>query len=118
MSLGKPWAELQNLATEDLPAQLGVFELADTAGEVIYIGYGGGNTAFGLRTAIGSAVELSAGRAVSVRYELTHGYLSRWEELLMIHQHDFGRLPSVNDPADAPQGKLTPVGRGDSAGSS
>lgn len=102
--------ELENLDSEDLPAQLGVFELADAAGEIIYIGYGGGNTAFGLRTAIGSAVQVAAGRAASVRYELTHGYLSRWEELLMVHQYDFERLPSVNDPADAPRGRLRPVG--------
>lgn len=110
--LTKPWVDLHDLDPEALPAQLGVFQLADAAGDVIYIGYGGGTTLFGLRSAITEARAEKASAAVSLRYELTHGYLSRWEELMMVHQHDFGHPPVANDPGDAPRGRITPFPAG------
>lgn len=110
--LTKPWIDLRELDPEDLPAQLGVFQLADGDENVVYIGYGGGATLFGLRSAISEAVADKASGAVAVRWELTHGYLSRWEELMMVHQHDFGAPPTANDPNDAPRGSITPTGAG------
>lgn len=111
--LTKPWIALGTIDIETLPAQLGVFQLADDDDRVIYIGYGGGKTTFGLRTAITEAIDVAAdhesGPAAAVRYEVTHGYLSRWEELLMVHVHDAGDTPPVNDPLDAPRGRLSPI---------
>lgn len=113
--LTKPWHDLSVTDPSSLPAQLGVFQLAGSDWRVIYIGYGGGREPFGLRSAIATALELCIQASVVgptlVRYELTHSYLSRWEELLMLHVHDFGALPPGNPTLDAPRGRLTPSGR-------
>ncbi|MDH3683680.1 MAG: hypothetical protein OEV40_27480 [Acidimicrobiia bacterium] len=108
--LSKPWLDLEGLDREELPAQLGVFQIADADRNVIFVGYGGGTRAFGLRTAIEEQRQRLGHRARFVRFELTHGYLSRWEELMMVHQHDHGSHPSANDDSTAPRGRLTPIG--------
>lgn len=104
--LTKPWIDLGSVDSDDLPAQLGVFELADGDGQVVYIGYAGGREPFGMRTALLAAAETTG--ATRYRCELTHGYLSRWEELLMVHRHDHGALPVHNDPVTTPKGTLSP----------
>lgn len=91
--MAKPWLKLSDEAIDALPAQLGVYQIADTDGTITKIGYAGGREAFGIRTALSR--ELDAG-GQQFRAELTHGYLTRWEELLMIHQHDHGVLPVDN----------------------
>ena len=40
--LEKPWIELTAETVQALPGQLGVYQLADAAGGVVYIGFGGG----------------------------------------------------------------------------
>lgn len=109
--VSKPWIELSSIDDQDLPAQLGVFQLADVDGHVLYIGHAGGRDAFGLRTAIGAA-RSEVQSAVRLRFELTHGYMSRWEELMMIHHFDHGAFPPANDETRAPRGRLNPVARG------
>lgn len=108
--LAKPWLDIDRLDRDDIPAQLGVFEIADADENVIFIGYGGGRRPFGLRSAIDEELDRLGTRARLVRFELTHGYLSRWEELMMVHRHDHGRPPAANDNATAPRGRLTPIG--------
>lgn len=108
--LSKPWLDLEGLDPESLPAQLGVFQLADVDERVIFIGYGGGTRTFGLRTAIEAERAERAPDARFVRYELTHGYLSRWEELMMVHFFDHGQMPECNDASTAPKGRLAPTG--------
>ena len=108
--LDKPWIDLHDVSAESLPAQLGVFQLGDPSGEVIYIGYGGGNKAFGLRTAIGEELARLGADARFVRWELTQGYLSRWEELMMVHRHDHGAPPVSSHPETIPRGRLSPGG--------
>jgi hypothetical protein len=110
LRLDKPWIGLADLPADRLPAQLGVFELGNAAGEVIFIGYAGGNRAFGLRTAILEELDRLGDAATCVRYELTQGYLSRWEELMMIHRFDHGDPPSSSHPETIPRGRLTPGG--------
>ncbi len=109
--LTKPWLDLASIDDDELPAQLGVFQLGDVGGDVLYIGYAGGRDPFGLRTAIGAARATAAG-ASKLRFEVTHGYLSRWEELMMIHHHDHGRFPPGNDDGQQPKGRLWPVAGG------
>lgn len=110
--LDKPWSRWDAIEPADLPGQLGVFQVADADGTVVYIGYAGGRELFGLRSAVPAAVEALAaadiGPPVLVRYELTHGYLTRWEELLMLHLHDAGTPPAGNDPLETPPGRLSP----------
>jgi hypothetical protein len=103
----KPWRELTAEVLAALPAELGVFQLADADGRVLRIGYAGGRTLFGLRSELQAA--LAKGEAAKFRTEVTAQYLSRYEELLMVHAADFGELPPGNG-ADARRrlGRLSP----------
>ena len=92
--LEKPWRELTPGAVAKLAAELGVYQLADAEGRVVRIGYAGGRTLFGLRGELEAA--LKGGEAAKFRTEVTSQYLSRYEELLMIHKADFGALPPGN----------------------
>jgi hypothetical protein len=85
---------------------MGVYELGDAAGAVIFVGYAGGRSRFGLR----GEIEAQAARfaaASGFRYEVTTAYLTRYQELLMAHRADFGTLPAGN--GDVPGlGRLSP----------
>ncbi|MEM8924498.1 MAG: hypothetical protein AAGD35_13435 [Actinomycetota bacterium] len=110
--IDKPWIPLDRLDPKAVPAQLGVFELGDDDGVVLHIGRAGGREPFGLRSAVSAAVaratEADWGPAAGVRWELTHGYLSRHRELLMVHVHDHGRGPVGTPVHQMPVGRLTP----------
>lgn len=103
LGLRSPWVTLDEEAIASLPAQLGVYEIGDDDGTVVRIGYAGGREPFGMRSAL--TAELAAGTGTRFRHQFTHGYLTRWEELLMLHRAEHGELPPGN--AD----RLTPVGR-------
>jgi hypothetical protein len=92
--LDKPWRSLTE-ATR-LPGHLGVFELADAAGRVVYIGRADARTRFGLRSAVADATERCP-EATRFRVEVTSAYHTRHLELLMAHQADHGRLPPGNE---------------------
>ena len=105
--LTKPWQPLSDAAIAALPGQLGVFELADDGGRVLYIGYAGGRSLFGLRS------EVARGRAKTpaatrFRSEVTMQYLTRHQELLMVHVADHGALPEGNRGEALTLGKLRP----------
>jgi hypothetical protein len=106
--LAKAWQMLSDTAIEKLPGQLGVFELADDAERVIYIGYAGGRSLFGLR----SEVARSRARAPEARWfraEVTMQYLTRHQELLMLHVADHGALPEGNRGEEIRLGRLSPL---------
>jgi hypothetical protein len=112
LAISKPWTALTEDEITALPAQLGVFEVADRHETIVLIGYAGGRQPFGLRSALGSI--LNDGTAGELfRVELTHGYLTRWEELLMVHQAVHGRLPFGNADHPFELGRLTIDGAGD-----
>ncbi|MFT7599871.1 MAG: hypothetical protein ACI8TP_002808 [Acidimicrobiales bacterium] len=104
LHLNKPWLPLTIEVINALPAQLGVYEIGDDAGTVLKIGFAGGTTAFGMRTAL--EAELDRANATQFRYEFTHGYLTRWEELLMVHNGEHGSLPVGNADHNKPLGRL------------
>lgn len=104
----KPWQRLTPEAVRALPGQLGVYQLGDARGHVIAIGYAGGYTLFGLRSAIEQARVAHAG-AVQFRYEVTQQYMSRYEELLMLHLADHGTLPAENRDDVSTLGRLSPL---------
>jgi hypothetical protein len=106
--LAKPWTPLALEAIRALPGQLGVFELADGEGRVLQIGYSGGRSLFGLRSAIDDARRQHSG-AVKFRYEVTMQYLSRYQELLMLHKADHGTLPEGNAGERMTLGRLSPL---------
>ncbi len=102
--LDKPWLPLD--AAADLPGQLGVFELADEAGRVQYIGCAGGRSRFGLRSEVPAAAQ-RVPEARRFRVEVTMAYLTRHRELLMAHGADQGALPPHNEPISR-LGRLSP----------
>lgn len=111
LAMSNPWNPLTAEAIAAVPAQLGVFEIGDSDGVVLEIGYAGGRDAFGLRTALTAAKEAhgSAGGAgaLQFRIELTHSYLTRWEELLMVYAATHDRLPIANRDHPHKLGRLT-----------
>lgn len=109
--MAKPWLPLNAEAVAALPGQLGVFQLANgpVGAEVITrIGYAGGREPFGLRGALATVLDEDHHGAPPVwfRYELTHAYLTRWEELLMVHQAMHGELPPGNQDHPHAVGRL------------
>ena len=106
LAISQPWNDLTAEAAAAVPAQLGVYEIGDDDGTVVRIGYAGGREPFGMRSAL--ETERSAGIGTRFRCEMTHGYLSRWEELLMLHLAEHGRLPVGNGDRLHPVGRLRP----------
>jgi flavorubredoxin len=106
--LDKPWRELGAETVKALPGQLGVFQLADQEGRILFIGYAGGHALFGLRSAVEEA-RRHYPDAKRFRVEVTMQYQSRYRELLMLHQADFGALPEGNRAAPPSLGRLSPL---------
>ncbi len=92
--MDKPWLPLIE-AYARLRGNMGVFQLADASGEVIYIGFAGGRAQYGLG---GEVRDLAAQlpQATRVRWEVTTAYQSRFRELLSVHQADHQALPAAN----------------------
>jgi UDP:flavonoid glycosyltransferase YjiC (YdhE family) len=87
---------------------LGVFELADSQGTVLYIGFAGGLSQYGLKGEVAQALQQVA-QASLVRYEVTTAYHTRYRELLMAHQADFDALPLANPEMNSKLGKISPA---------
>ena len=104
----KPWIELTAEAVARLPGQLGVYQIADADGAIVHIGYAGGRSRFGLRSELQR--ELSArGARHRFRVEINMQYMTRYQELLMLHQADTGALPRDNAAKPPPRlGRLSP----------
>jgi hypothetical protein len=107
----KPWVPLTPENLKKLPAQLGVFQLADAKGDVVYIGFAGGRSLFGVRSEIENAVaQLPPSAATQFRVEINQQYTTRYQELLMLHVHDHGSVPSGNVGKPLPTlGRLSPL---------
>src|SRR5256885_6463468 len=94
----KPWIDLTPEAAKALPGQLGVYQLADAEGRVVYIGFAGGRSLFGLRSELERALADPPGGAVRFRTEGNQQYTSRPLQLPMLHVPDPGS-PPVAHPA-------------------
>lgn len=106
--LEKPWQPLSREAAMALPAQLGVYQIADSDGRVLRIDFAGGRTLFGLRGELAREAG-ERGDGFLFRHEIHMQYQSRWQELLMVHVADHGALPPENE-THRPQrlGRLSP----------
>jgi len=102
----KPWLPIDAAALEALPGQLGIFELADAAGCVIFIGRADARSLFGLRSEVMRRAR-EIGDATAFRYEVTTAYHTRHLELLMVHRADHAALPKYNEPMPS-LGTLSP----------
>jgi hypothetical protein len=105
--LTKPWTPLTPEAVARLPGQLGVYEIAEASGQVLFIGVAGGHSHFGLRGELERELE-RRGAGLRFRIEVNMQYLSRYRELLMVHRADHGCLPAENEPAPG-LGRLSPA---------
>ena len=90
--LEKPWLTLDPELVARLPGQLGVFQLANENREVVYIGFAGGQSLFGLKGELGNWL----GRWPLFRVEVNMAYRTRCRELLMVHFSDHGAYPTEN----------------------
>lgn len=109
LRLDKPWRPLTPDEARQLPGQLGVYQIADASGGILYIGQAGARSAFGLRSELErEAAERAPG--CQFRVEVNMQYRSRWLELLMVHQADHGSLPADNARNPPPNlGRLSPA---------
>ena len=107
--LDKPWQRLDDAAIAALPAQLGVYHIADSNGTVLSVGYAGSREPFGIQSALEREMELHGGAATRFRCEFTSNYRSRWDELLMLHLADHGELPEPQRDQAARIGRLSPA---------
>jgi hypothetical protein len=115
MPINKPWTRF-DAAADGPRGYLGVYELGDAEGRVIYIGYAGGRSLFGLRGALAAHVgdaeanPVVRDRAVQYRYEVNQMYLTRWTELLARYRAEHGRVPDGNEAAAEQLPRLGRIG--------
>ena len=108
--LAKPWLDLDEAAIAALPGQLGVYEIGDAKGGTLELGFAGGRSRFGLRSAIADATAKHQ-TAARFRYEVTMQYWSRFEELLAVYLADHCELPPGNaDRGDRRVGRIAAAG--------
>ena len=108
LRLDKAWQPLTAESAARLPGQLGVYQVADGKGTVLYIGHAGARSPFGLRSELQREFK-ERGAGCQFRVEVNQQYRSRWFELLMVHQADHGTLPPDNARNPPPNlGRLSP----------
>ncbi len=106
--LDKPWETLDAETIASLPAQLGVYQVANDDGNVLSVGYAGARHLFGIRSALDDELQFHGKQATKFRYEFTSNYHSRWDELLMLHLCDHGQLPDHQRAEEHRIGRLSP----------
>lgn len=92
----KAWQELTATNVAALGGELGVYQIADERERVLRIGFAGGRSLFGLRGELTKALEEYRGGRAFFRVEINCQYMSRYEELLMVHMADHESLPAGN----------------------
>ena len=96
------WQPLDEEHVAEVGGHMGVYELSRSERRaVVFIGYAGGRSVFGLRGELRDRLAQSRMAAtVWFRCEITTTYLSRYKELLMVHVADHGSIPIENDRGD------------------
>ena len=99
--LNKIWQALTRENVSRVAGHMGVYQLADGAGEVMFIGVAGGASPFGLRGELESHLSEKAAETEQFRFEITTAYHSRFRELVQVYLNDYGHLPPSNQNLDA-----------------
>ena len=79
MVIKKDWQALEPASLKRIKGQLGVFELGNESGEILYIGAADARSLFGLK----GVLEENLGTAANFRCEVTTMYSTRRQELLI-----------------------------------
>ena len=117
MPIRKPWTQPTAESIRAIPAVVGVYEIADSEGRLLYIGQAGGREPFGLRTRIALHFGFDAGgddpnpvireQGAQFRWEANQQYTTKRLEMLMQYQRDEGvewpPAHSAGDWRDTPQ---------------
>lgn len=98
--LDKPWIPLTGENVAQLSGHLGVFQLANSAGEIVYIGVANGRSLHGLRGVLSDILQAPPADAVQFRFEVNMAYHSRHLELLQAYRYDHNSLPVGNGDLD------------------
>ncbi len=98
--LDKPWMPLTEAHIAKLAGHLGVYQLADASGDIVYIGVAGGQSLHGLKGELTQALQSPPAGAQQFRCEINMAYRTRHIELLQAYRHDHGRLPVGNADID------------------
>ena len=107
--LDKPWMPLTGAAVAAVAGHLGVYQLADAAGDIVYIGVADARSRFGLRGELAAKIDRPPAGATQFRVEVTMAYRTRHLELLQVYLHDHGAPPAANTDIDqAGLGRLRP----------
>lgn len=102
MALNKAWTDYDPATARKLPGALGVYEIGDSEGNVLYVGFAGGKSRYGLRGEIMARFDPAspqgalATQARKHRYEVNMMYMTRFVELLEKHEDALGVLPAGN----------------------
>jgi hypothetical protein len=83
LQIRRAWVPLDAASVGSLPAQVGVYEIADGEGRVLALGYAGGRSLFGVRGELERELA-QRGPGLAFRWEATSTYLSRYRELAML----------------------------------
>jgi hypothetical protein len=116
MPLNKPWAHWRAGAERELPGNLGVYELGDAEGRILYIGFAGGRSRFGIRGVLAAHFSddepnvVLRERAALYRFEANQMYWTRWLELLARYRGEHGHVPDGNEASAEPVPRLGRIG--------
>jgi hypothetical protein len=108
IEMTKAWRPFTAEEVARVPGQLGVYELGNDDGRVLYVGFAGGRSTFGLRSELAKHVAVPTGGASRFRYEVNMQYTTRYKELLMAHAARHGTLPPGNRLNPPALGRLSP----------
>ncbi len=107
--LDKPWMPLTAESLKLIASHLGVYQLANEAGDIVYIGVAGARTLFGLKGELQKAMDDPPAGAMQFRVEVNMAYRTRHFELLQAYWSDHGVLPAANTDIDTRSlGQLRP----------
>ena len=109
--MDKSWMPLEEASHATVAAHLGVYQLANDEGEIVYIGVANAQTLFGIKGELRKAIADPPASATQCRYEVNMAYRTRHAELLQAYMHDHGELPVANTDIDPRTlGRLRPAG--------
>ncbi|MEQ9641053.1 MAG: hypothetical protein RIM84_13605 [Alphaproteobacteria bacterium] len=107
--LDKPWRPLTEDELRLVNGHLGVYELGDAGGAILYIGVADGRSLFGLKGKLQDVLAKPPAGVAQFRVEVNQAYHTRHAELLQVHLADHGELPALNTDIDASRlGRLRP----------